>query len=101
MGCRHQAGEFAGNRQEDRQHQGPEEMNSAERRIENVYAQVKACDEGRTNVITCPYCGGLNKEDVDFCCELFGQASIAALERLRVEQGIEVARKITERHANN
>ena len=76
-------------------------MSSAEKRMENIYAQVKACDEGRTNVITCPYCGGLNKEDVDFCCDLFGKASVAALERLRVEQSREVVERVMERHQNN
>ena len=76
-------------------------MSSAEKRMENVYAQVKACDEGRTNVITCPYCGGLNKEDVDFCCDLFGKASVAALERIRVEQSKEVVERVMERHQNN
>ena len=76
-------------------------MNSAEKRIQNIYAQVKACDEGRTNVITCPYCGGLNKEDVEFCCDLFGKASVAALERIRVEQSKEVVERVMERHHNN
>ncbi len=74
---------------------------SAELRMENVYAQVKACDEGRTNVITCPYCGGINKEDVEFCCDLFGKASIAALERLRYEQAKETAERVMERHSRN
>jgi len=76
-------------------------MTSAERRLENIYAQVKACDEGRTNVITCPYCGGLNKPDVDFCCDLFGKASLAALERLRVEQSTQVVKRVMERHNQN
>ena len=76
-------------------------MSSAEKRMENIYAQVKACDEGRTNVITCPYCGGLNKEDVEFCCDLFGKASVAALERIRVEQSKEVVERVMERHHNN
>ena len=69
-------------------------MTSAERRIENIYAQVKACDEGRTNTITCPYCGGINKEDVPFCCDLCSKACIAALERLRVEQSTQLVKHL-------
>jgi hypothetical protein len=74
---------------------------NAEKRLENIYAQVKACDEGRTNTITCPYCAGINQDGVDFCCKLFGQAAIAALERLRVEQATELCAKIASRHINN
>lgn len=67
----------------------------------NVLAQVRAADRGDTNVVTCPYYGKQNRESVPFCCELFGKAAIAALERIRVEQATEIAQRAMERHQKN
>lgn len=74
--------------------------NAAQERIENIKAQIEAYESGYQHTITCPYCGGINRKDVEFCCDLFGKASIAALERLRVEQATEIVEAV-ERHANN
>ena len=76
-------------------------MTSAEERIENIKAQIEAIERGERTVITCPYCGGVNVETAEFCCDLCFQSAIAALERIRVEQSIEKAKRIAERHANN
>lgn len=69
--------------------------------MDNVLAQVRAVDRGDTNVITCPYCGKQNRENISFCCELLAQASVAALERIRFEQAKEVAERAMERHQRN
>lgn len=77
------------------------EASRAEQRIQNIMDQLRAYENGDQHSITCPYCAGINREGEPLCCGLFAKASIAALERLRVEQSTELARKITERHLVN
>jgi len=76
-------------------------MTSAEERIENIKAQIEAIERGERTVITCPYCGGVNTETEEFCCDLCFKSAIAALERIRVEQAYEKAKRIQERHSRN
>lgn len=77
------------------------ESDRAKQRIENIMDQLRAYENGKQHSITCPYCAGINREGVDFCCRMFASASIAALERLRVEESTEVVQKVMERHVKN
>ena len=77
------------------------EKGRAVERIQNIMDQLRAYENGEQHSITCPYCAGINREGADFCCKMFAQASIAALERLRVEQSTEVCERIAERHSKN
>ena len=72
------------------------------KRLENIMAQIEAFERGDVLQIHCPYCAGVNSPlRQEFCCKLFAQASLAALERLRVNESTEVCQKIAERHTNN
>lgn len=66
--------------------------------------QIAAYENGEQQSITCPYCAGVNRDGERFCCRMFAKASIAALERLRVEQAREQVERISEgmeRHSRN
>jgi hypothetical protein len=73
----------------------------AQQRIENIMDQIRAYENGDQHSITCPYCAGINRDGVNFCCSMFAKASVAALERLRVEQSTEVVERVMERHGKN
>ena len=60
---------------------------SAESAIASIEAQITAVEEGRTNVITCPYCGEQNVEP-PICCRLFAAAALAIMERQALEETI-------------
>jgi len=73
----------------------------ATERLQNIMAQIRAYENGNQSSITCSYCAGVNREGDPFCCPLFAKASIAALERIRVEDSTEVVQKVRERHSQN
>ena len=60
---------------------------SADSKIANIEAQIAAVEEGRTNVITCPYCGAQNIEP-PMCCRLFAAAALAIIERQEMKETI-------------
>jgi len=77
------------------------EASRSAQRIQNIMDQLRAFENGDQSSITCPYCSGINREGDPFCCTMFGKASIAALERIRVEDSTEVVQKVMERHSQN
>ena len=57
-----------------------------EQKIANVEAQIKAAEQGRTNILNCPYCGAQNKEDApSLCCETLSIVVLATLDRWAVD----------------
>jgi len=77
------------------------EATRAEQRIQNIMDQLRAYESGDQSYITCPYCSRINREGKSFCCKMFAKASIAALERIRVEDSAKVVQKVMERHSQN
>lgn len=74
---------------------------TSEQKLENVRAQMKAVEEGRTNVITCPYCDArLMKGDM-LCCETFIKAAMAIVERQGVQEQIDNAARIADKVSLN
>jgi hypothetical protein len=72
-----------------------------EERMLNIMAQLRAYENGYQSSITCPFCTGINREGDQFCCKTFAMASLAALERVRVEDSIKIVQAVAERHQNN
>ena len=73
---------------------------TAQAKIANVEAQIEACEAGRTNVITCPYCGTQNWEpgpddSPALCCRLFAAAALAIIERQAIEEQKRIAERVS------
>ena len=73
----------------------------AQERLQNIMDQIRAYEAGDQHSLTCPYCAGVNRDGQPFCCEMFAKASIAALERIRVEDARETVERVMERHSQN
>ena len=65
---------------------------SADSNIASIEAQIAAVEEGRTNVITCPYCGAQNIEP-PLCCRLFAAAALAIMERQALQETIKAVER--------
>ncbi len=74
---------------------------TADERLRNVEAQITACEQGRTNVITCPYCMKQNVEGQPLCCNALGRAVAAILIRKDMQDKTEHAEKILEKVQSN
>lgn len=71
------------------------EADRAKQRIQNIVDQIRAYEAGEQHSIDCPYCAKLNNPKIEnLCCEMFAKASIAALERIRVEQSTQVVKHL-------
>ncbi len=71
------------------------EAERAEQRLQNILDQLRAYENGEQHSIICPYCAKINNPKFEnFCCEMFGKASLAALERLRVEQSTQIVKHL-------
>lgn len=72
-----------------------------EQKIKNVEAQILACEQGRTDCITCPYCRKANYNGNPLCCEKFGRLVAAILIRKEDGDRAEVAEQIAEKVSRN
>lgn len=72
-----------------------------DQKIANIESQITACEQGRTNVITCPYCYQQNVEGQPLCCNLMGRAVAAILLRKDLQEKAEQAERIAEKVSNN
>ena len=75
---------------------------TSDEKLKNIESQMKACEDGRTNVITCPYCGSQNVEpgpgdNPSLCCRLFAAAALAIIER----QALEDSKRAVDRAIRN
>ena len=73
---------------------------SSPSKIADIEAQIEACEAGRTNVITCPYCAGKNwkpegAQSPALCCRLFAAAALAIIERQAVEEQKRIAERVS------
>jgi hypothetical protein len=58
-------------------------------KLQFIQGQISEIRAGLLTFIQCPYCGKENVPETDFlCCELFGQASAAILDRLEKQDAI-------------
>ena len=74
---------------------------SPEEKLDYVRKQIHACEEARTNVITCPYCGQINQVGEPLCCETFAKAAMAIISADGVKERIELAERIGEAASRN
>lgn len=54
---------------------------TGEQKLENVAAQIAACEEGRTNLLTCPFCQVAIFQGDDLCCKPMAVAVSVILDR--------------------
>lgn len=69
---------------------------SPEEKIENIEKQLGAIEDGRTNVLNCPYCGVQTKQGEVLCCMTMGKAVRAILQRQTTGELAEKAERIAE-----
>jgi hypothetical protein len=74
---------------------------TSDQKIANVEAQITACEQGRTDVITCPYCCEQNREQFPLCCEMLGKCVAAILIRKDMHDKAEHAERILEKVQSN
>ena len=74
---------------------------TAEQKLQNVEAQITAAEQGRTNVLNCPYCGKHNVQGEPLCCTSFGRAVAAVLLRKERDDQVEHAERILEKVERN
>lgn len=68
----------------------------AAKKIEFIEKQVRDVRHGLIRSIACPYCAGVNYEDLEYCCKTFGKVLSVAWERVRVEEAREAADKVAQ-----
>jgi hypothetical protein len=74
----------------------------AEGRLQYVWLQVNAVENGEADGIKCPYCDSENPKGIDpLCCELLLKAIVAVLNRKEVVKASQDAHRILERALNN
>lgn len=72
-----------------------------EDKMASVARQIQECMRGDSQVITCPYCLSENNSDNHaLCCELFGKAVSAVLERIRAKELLEQCDRIAQAAMN-
>jgi hypothetical protein len=74
---------------------------TSDQKIANIEAQITACQQGRTNAITCPYCNKQNVEGNPLCCNTFARAVAAILLRKDMRAKAEHAERILEKVQSN
>lgn len=74
---------------------------NADERIEFIEKQITACEQQRTNVITCPYCDKQNVEGHPLCCNAMGRAVAAILLRKDLQEKADHAERIAEQVSRN
>jgi hypothetical protein len=73
-----------------------------EQKIANVESQILACSQGRTNVITCPYCGEqVTSGNKALCCADMGRTVWAILRKQAQAELLETAARVADRVAMN
>ncbi len=72
-----------------------------DQKIENIEKQITACEQQRTNVITCPYCDKQNIEGNPLCCNAMARAVAAILMRKELHDKQEHAERIAEQVSRN
>jgi hypothetical protein len=74
---------------------------TGEAKLNNIAAQIKACEEGRTNVITCPYCNIATFAGDAMCCKPIAVAISAILDRKELEERLSLADQIVNKVLQN
>jgi hypothetical protein len=63
---------------------------SPELKLEFIRDQIIAVRAGELAWILCPYCGGENEPvNLHLCCSLFGEASMAIMDRIEKQEEID------------
>lgn len=71
-----------------------------EQALENLCEQIRAYRREEQASIVCPYCQSHNDPTLEFCCKTFEKASLAAVERVNVEDARNFISRVG-RHAAN
>lgn len=80
-------------------------MNLAEltpqQKLQYLEDTIRSIRKGAPNVIICPYCGVKNSEHrVYLCCELFGEATGAILDRIEKQEAIDFLSNVHDQVVN-
>ena len=71
---------------------------SPEQKLEFIERQICAIQNSGFEYMTCPYCGGSNTQvDSKVCCEMFGRAAHAILDRMHVLDAIDFVCEVQDR----
>lgn len=76
---------------------------TSEEKLENLRTQVRAAEDGLTQIIVCPYCDSeldfspsyvATHGEVPTCCETFALAIIAILQRVEMQEASKLGERI-------
>ena len=71
---------------------------SPEKKLDFIREQIMQVRAGLLTFITCPYCGHENTPvDEHVCCKLFGDASMAVIDRMDKEAAIDFLNMVQDR----
>ena len=71
---------------------------TGEQKIEYIHSQILQIRAGLLSFITCPYCGTENTPaDVHVCCKMFGEASMAILDRMEKQAAIDFLNTVADK----
>lgn len=74
---------------------------TADERIEYLEKQMKALEQGRQNVLNCPYCQSQNEPGEPFCCSTLSAAVMAICDRKDFQERRDLAEQIAEKASLN
>lgn len=67
-------------------------------KIKFIRDQIQSIRAGKLSVILCPYCGGENTPvDEKVCCQLFGEACMAIMDRIEKQEAIDFLEQVQDR----
>ena len=71
---------------------------TGEEKIAFIQQQILEVRAGLKSFIACPYCGAENTPvDERLCCKLFGEASIAVMDRMEKQEAIDFLNTVRDR----
>ena len=75
---------------------------TGEEKLESVAAQIHAIRTNRSvsRSITCPYCGAVNVQGEPLCCETFGKAAMAVIQRDSFNDIVDHVKRIDDARSN-
>lgn len=71
---------------------------TGEQKLDYIRDQIFQVRAGLLTFILCPYCGAENTPvDEHLCCKLFGEASMAIVDRIEKQEAIDFLGKVQDR----
>jgi hypothetical protein len=71
---------------------------TSEQKIDFIRDQINQVKAGVRSFILCPYCGAENTPvDETLCCKLFGEASMAIVDRMEKQEAVDFLSKVADK----